>query len=142
MTPGHWLNIIILTLTLKEYMARVDPIKTSFSSGEIGPSLYGRTDIAQYQNACEIVENFLCRPYGSIISTPGTEFIKEAKISALGTDSTVRLIQFIFSRTDAYIIEMGVDYFRFFTDGAVVVSTGTIPYEVAHTIKRCYLFIP
>ena len=43
------------------------------------------------------------------------------------------MIQFIFSRTDAYIIEFGVGYFRFFTQGSVVVSPGTTPYEVAHT---------
>lgn len=119
---------------------KVDPIKTSFSSGEFGPSLYGRTDIAQYQNACAIVENMLCRPYGSVISTPGTEFIKETKLSALGTSSTVRLIQFIFNRTDAYIIEMGDSYFRFYTDGGVVVSAGTTPYELAHPYSEDELF--
>jgi hypothetical protein len=119
---------------------RVDPIQTSFAGGELGPSLFGRTDIAQYQNACETVENFICRPYGSAISTPGTEFIRETKLSALSTNSTVRLIKFVFSRTDAYVIEFGVGYFRFFTDGAVVVSTGTTPFEVAHTFTESELF--
>jgi len=109
-------------------MAKVDVIKTSFSGGEFGPSLFGRTDIAQYSNACEIVENFLVRPYGSAISTPGTRYIAEVKDSTKET----RLIKFIFNQADAYIIEMGDYYFRFYTDRAVVVTSGTTPYEIAH----------
>ncbi len=121
-------------------MPKVDTIQTSFAGGEFGPSLRGRTDVAQYQNACEIVENFLIRPYGSAISTPGTRYVNETKLSALGTDSTVRIIQFIFNRTDAYVIEMGVGYFRFYTNGSVVVSSGTTPYEIAHTYAEDELF--
>jgi len=110
---------------------KVDTIQTSFTSGEIAPEVYGRSDTAQYANACEVVENWLVRPYGSLISCAGTEYINPCKTG--GSTSIVRVIPFIFSRADAYTIEMGVGYFRFFTDGAVVVSTGTTPYEVAHT---------
>lgn len=117
---------------------KIDTIQTSFVGGEFAPSLFGRTDVSQYANACATVENWLIRPYGSLISTPGTEYITECKTG--GTTSIVRLIQFIFSRTDSYIIEMGVGYFRFFTNGAVVVSTGTTPYEVAHTYTASELF--
>lgn len=110
---------------------KIDTIQTSFSGGEFAPELLGRTDVAQYTNACAIVENFLIRPYGPLISTPGTEFINACKTG--GSTSIVRLLEFVFSRTDSYIIEMGVGYFRFFTNGAVVVSTGSTPYEVTHT---------
>jgi hypothetical protein len=109
-------------------MAKIDVIKTSFAGGEFGSSLFGRTDIAQYANACEIVENFLVRPYGSAISRPGSRFVNEVKDSTKET----RLIKFVFNQSDAYIIEMGEYYFRFYTDGAVVVTSGTTPYEVAH----------
>lgn len=124
---------------------RVDTIKTSFVAGEIAPDIFGRADIAQYENACQSVENFLVRPYGPVISTPGTEFINDSKYSEdLGTIATpigllltlttastlttstvrvygkARLIPFVFSSTDAYVIETGDGYFRFYTDGAVV----------------------
>lgn len=112
---------------------KIDTIQTSFVGGEFAPSLFGRTDIAQYANALATLENFIVRPFGSVISCPGTEYIAECKTG--GSTSIARLIQFIFSRQDAYIIEMGVGYFRFYTDGAVVVSTGTTPYEVAHTYE-------
>lgn len=116
---------------------KVDTIQTSFVGGELAPSLFGRTDVAQYQNACAIVDNFLVRPYGTLISTPGTEYINACKTG--GSTSLVRLLQFVFSRTDSYIIEMGVGYFRFYTDGAVVVSPGTTPYEIAHTYTAAEL---
>ncbi len=109
-------------------MGKIDHIQTSFAGGEFGPSLFGRTDIPQYANACEIVENFLIRPYGSAISTPGTRYIATVSHSTLRT----RLIKFIFNRSDAYVIEMGQYYFRFYTNGGVVVTTGTTPFTLAH----------
>src|SRR3990167_11428966 len=103
-------------------MAKVDVIQTSFAGGEFGPSLFGRTDISQYQNACETVENFLVRPYGSAISAPGSKYVATVSDSTLRT----RLIQFIFNKTDAYVIEMGDLYMRFFTNrGQVVEQSGT-----------------
>lgn len=60
---------------------KVETNQESFVGGEFGPSLFGRTDIAQYENACAIVQNMLIRPYGALISTPGTEFINDAKNS-------------------------------------------------------------
>lgn len=113
-------------------MAKVEVIKTSFCGGEFGSSLFGRTDIAQYANACEIVENFLIRPYGSTISRPGTRYIAEVKDSTKET----RLLKFVFNQTDAYIIEMGDYYFRFYTNQAVVVTSGTTPYEIAHVYSE------
>lgn len=117
---------------------KVETIQTSFVGGEFAPALFGRTDIAQYANAAATMENFLIRPYGSVISAPGTEFISECKTG--GSTGISRLISFSFSRTDSYIIEMGVEYFRFYTDGGIVVSPGTTPYEVAHTYTADELF--
>jgi len=116
---------------------KTDIIQTSFVGGEFAPALYGRTDIAQYANACSIVENFLIRPFGSVISCAGTEYINECKTG--GSTGLARLMRFVFSQTDSYVIEMGVGYFRFYTDGAVVVSNSTI-YEVAHTYEEDELF--
>lgn len=101
---------------------KVDIIQTSFTGGEFGPSLYGRTDIAQYSNACQIVENMLPRSYGPVISMPGTRYVATVSDSTLRT----RIIPFVFNRTDAYIIEMGDLYMRFFTDrGQVATKSGT-----------------
>ena len=117
---------------------KVETIQTSFVGGEFAPALYGRTDIDKYASAAATLENFLIRPYGSVISAPGTEFIAECKTG--GSTGIARLIEFTFSRTDSYIIEMGAEYFRFYTDGGVVVSPGTTPYEVAHTYTADELY--
>src|SRR3989304_3797182 len=68
-----------------------DIIQTSFSGGEFGPSLFGRTDVAAYANACEIVENFLPRSYGPAISMPGTRYVATVSDSTLKTGNRPRL---------------------------------------------------
>lgn len=115
---------------------KIDYIQTSFAGGEFGPSLFGRTDIAQYANACETVENMLVRPYGSVISTPGTRYVAEVKDSTKRT----RLIPFVFNRTDSYVIEISPGYFRFYTNGGIVVSTGVTPYTLVHPYTESEIF--
>lgn len=110
-------------------MAKADPIITSFVGGEFGASLKGRTDIAQYYAAAEIVENWIIKPSGSIITAPGTTYVSEVKTSSKDT----RLIKFVFSRTDAFAIEFGDEYFRFYAQRGAVLSSGTSTvYELAH----------
>ncbi len=104
---------------------KFDTIQTSFVGGEFGPSLFGRTDIAQYANACEIVENFIIRPYGSAISAPGSVYVATVSDSTLKT----RLIKFVFNREDAYVIEMGNRYMRFFTNRGQVISNDSVGTE-------------
>ena len=99
---------------------KVDIIQTSFAAGEIAPSLFGRTDIDQYANACEIVENFIPRSYGPAISMPGTRYVATVSDSTLKT----RLISFVFNKTDSYAIETGDLYMRFFTNRGSVSATG------------------
>ena len=115
---------------------KVDTIQTSFSAGEIGPSLFGRTDIAQYANACQIVENFIVKTTGAVISTPGTTYIQTVSNNTLRT----RLIKFVFNKTDAYVIEMGKNYFRFYTNQGIVITTGTTPFVLAHIYSDTEIF--
>jgi len=117
-------------------MARLDPIITSFVGGEFGASLHGRSDIAQYYAAAETVENFFIKPSGPAISSPGTQYVATVKDSSKQT----RLLEFIFNRDDAYVIEFGDSYFRFYAQQGVVVTTGTTAYELAHTFTEDELF--
>jgi len=73
---------------------KTDIVQTTFTGGEFSPRLFGRTDIAQYTTACAVVENMLVRPYGTIISAPGTEFINDAKYDTVagGNDGHVTLL--------------------------------------------------
>jgi hypothetical protein len=104
-------------------MSRVSGIQTNFTAGELSEDLFGRTDISKYRNGAETIENFIVQPHGGIIRTPGKRFVKEVKDSSAKT----RLIPFEFSTTQAYAIEFGNLYIRFYKDqGAVLEATKTI----------------
>lgn len=60
-------------------MSKVDITQESFVAGEFAPVIFGRADIAQYENACASLENMIIRPSGAVKSTPGSEFINDAK---------------------------------------------------------------
>lgn len=104
-------------------MARTASIQTNFTAGEVSNKMYARPDLEKYKNGAETIENALIFPHGSAHRRSGSRFIKEVKTSA---DAT-RLFPFEFSITQAYVIEAGDLYFRFYKDqGAILESTTTI----------------
>jgi hypothetical protein len=90
-------------------MPAVTAIKTNFSSGETSPLLFARVDVAKYGNGSQVLQNFIVQRYGGIYKRGGLEFINEVKDSS----KNVRLIPFIYSVTQAYILEFGHLYVRF-----------------------------
>ena len=104
-------------------MSRVSTIKTNWTAGELSKDLFGRVDITKYQNGAETVENFIVQPHGGITRRPGTRFVKQVKTSSAKT----RLIPFEFSTTQAYVIEFGNLYVRFYKDqGSILEATVAI----------------
>ena len=99
-------------------MSRVSVIKTNWTAGEISKSLFGRVDLTKYQNGAETLENFIVQPHGGITRRSGTKFVKEVKTSSAKT----RLIPFEFSTTQAYCIEFGNLYVRFFKDQGIILE--------------------
>ena len=97
-------------------MPNASPIYPTFASGEVSPLLYGRVDLQQYFNGLAKAENCNIRPYGLIMNRPGSQFIAPVKYP----DKDTRLIEFIFNEADAFVLEFGDQYFRFFTLGAPV----------------------
>jgi hypothetical protein len=107
-------------------MTRVSPLLSSFNGGEWSPHLYGRTDLSRYASACKRVENFIPLVQGAATRRPGTRFVAAPK------DLTgVRLIPFEFSITQAYVIEAGSGYFRFYMNGGRIETAPGVPYEIA-----------
>jgi len=90
-------------------MPRVTTLQTNCTAGEISPQLYGRVDVARYQNGVKRMRNTVPQIYGGAKRRPGTIFVREVKDSA---DRT-RLIPFVLNATTAYIIEAGDSYLRF-----------------------------
>lgn len=99
-------------------MPTVAPIQSNFDGGEISPSVVGRVDSPRYKNSLVTCENYVATLQGPLDRRPGTVFVKEVKNSA----NSVRLVPFQFSTTQAYILEFGEQYIRFYTDYGQVQS--------------------
>lgn len=108
-------------------MARVAPIYTSFARGEVSPLMFGRIDLEQYPTLLDKCRNCWVRPYGVVSRFAGSEYINSTK-----DGNFARLIKFVFSADDSYIIEVGVGYFRFYYNGGVVLKDGEV-YEVENS---------
>jgi len=107
-------------------MSKASPIQTSFNSGELSPRLDGRVDLGKYAAGCKRLENFIPMIQGPAMRRSGTRFVEEVKSSANRT----WLVRFEFSETQAYILEFGNQYIRFYTNHGQVLSGGSA-YEVA-----------
>lgn len=107
-------------------MSKASPIQTSFNAGELSPSLDGRVDLGKYGAGCKRLENFLPMIQGPARRRSGTRFVNEVKDS----DTRTWLIRFEFSETQAYILEFGDQYIRFYTNHGQVLDGGSA-YEIA-----------
>ena len=104
---------------------RSEPFQTNFTAGEFSPLLEGRVDLAKYPNAVSKMENFYVFPHGPADKRPGTRYITSVKTSSAVT----RLIPFIFNTVQAYIIEFGNNYCRFYKDEGQILDSGSA-YEI------------
>jgi len=116
-------------------MPKVTPIQTNFTGGEISPKLLGRVDLGKYTSSVKRAENFIFFPHGGITKRSGTRFVAEVKNSA----HNVRLFPFVFSTVQAYIIEFGDQYIRFYKDEGQIESGGA-PYEISSPYLHTDIF--
>lgn len=104
-------------------MAKVSPLQSNFQSGEFSPLLYGRVDADRYRTALSLCKNYFPTIQGGLTRRPGSYFVSETKFSAKQS----RLIPFEFSTTQAYQLEFGDEYIRFYKDnGLITLSPLTI----------------
>ncbi len=99
-------------------MARVHPIQTNFTAGELTPKLAGQVDFKKYNNGVETLENMTVFPQGGAARRSGSRFVCEVKNSA----NTTRLIPFEFNITQSYCLEFGDQYMRVFKDNGQIVE--------------------
>ena len=102
-------------------MTGATPLIASVNAGEFGPRMMARVDLAKYSNACEVLENCFALPQGAAMRRPGTRFVAAAKFA----DRAVRLVPFEFSTSQAYQIEAGDGYFRFYRNRGQIVAAAT-----------------
>lgn len=90
----------------------------AFSNGELGGSLAGRADLPIYAQGLKRAYNFSVHKHGGVSNRPGTKFVGRTKDDSVN----VKLVRYTHeTRGDSVLIEMGVSYFRFWVNDALVV---------------------
>jgi hypothetical protein len=116
-------------------MPKVSPIQSNFNGGEFSSYVHGRVEMDRYKSALSKCENYIPLIQGGLTRRSGTMFVAEVKDSS----KKVRLEEFEFSTTQAYVIEFGNLYVRFYKDNGQILSLG-VPYEVATPYLEAHLF--
>lgn len=116
-------------------MPKVSPSQNNFNAGEFSPLMYGRVDFDTYKNALKTCLNHIPLVQGGITRRPGTYFAASVKSPTKAT----RLVPFEFSTTQAYIIEFGDQYVRFYRNNGRIETAG-VPTEVATPYLEADLF--
>lgn len=101
--------------------------QTNFSGGEISPYLYGRTDLPVFGSGLRTCKNFFISPHGAAVSRGGTTYIQESYGGAL----ELRLVPFVYSDTESFMLEFGYGYFRVYSAGAYITH---VPFVLAPTV--------
>lgn len=99
---------------------RASPFKDSFNAGEFSPLMAARIRIDKYPNALKTCLNMIPIVQGGATRRPGTYFVNKVKDSSKET----RLLPFEFNIEQAYILEFGDQYIRFYRgNGQINVSS-------------------
>jgi hypothetical protein len=115
--------------------AKARRLYSNFSKGELSPLLDGRPDLAGYFEGGRTALNWYLLRQGGLVRRPGTRFVQRAKFS---TKDTV-FISFEFSVDDAFILEFGDLYIRFFKNDVAIESSPGVPYEIVSPYEEANL---
>lgn len=99
----------------------------SFTAGELSPILEARTDIPGLGRGCRKARNWMPWVTGGVQRRPGTKYRWTSRYSST---RTAALVPFVFSNSDALILEFGHQYIRFGSEGDLVESGGSA-YQLA-----------
>lgn len=105
----------------------VQALKANGTKGEVTPLVHNRTDTEFFKAACGVLRNWVTIRYGGFKRRSGSRYRGPAKSASLKAE----FIPFVFSSTQAYMLEFGHLYVRFWTpEGLRVVDGLGDPYEV------------
>lgn len=90
----------------------------TFSAGELAPSLYARVDTSRYATGLRTMRNFWVMKSGGSQNRPGSSFVGEVKDST----KAIRLLPFVFSADQTYVLEFGNLYMRVIRNGSQVLE--------------------
>lgn len=106
-------------------MGRASPAIAAFNAGEFAPQMEGRMDVEKYPIASHIQQNFISLKQGPSTFRQGTAYVQPTKTSV----NRSWLVRFEFSQTQAFVLEFGDLYVRFYSNHGPVLNAGAI-YEI------------
>lgn len=110
-------------------MGKNAPALGNFNAGELSPDFAGRVDNEKYPVGCDTLSNFIPRVQGPARRRPGSRYVQSVKNSANRT----WLRRFVFSQGQAYQIEFGDKYCRFYTNHGQVQTAGVAAWSNSPT---------
>lgn len=99
-------------------MPSTSPNINSFNAGEFSPLMMGQTDFQKWKSGCKKLLNFIPRSQGPAERRGGTYFVSELKLSS----ERAWLARFEYNTTQAFILEFGPQYVRFYSDHGVALN--------------------
>lgn len=114
---------------------QADILKDNFNAGEFSERMSTRVQFDKYVNAGSVYQNVLPLPQGGYTYRPGSRYIDRVKTHTVKN----RLIPFVYSTTQAYMLEFGEQTLRFYKDQAKIsvadtvaaITNGTFPAGIA-----------
>jgi hypothetical protein len=117
-------------------MPKASPAQTNFTSGELSPRLEGRVDLSKYFNGARTLLNMIPQQQGGVQRRSGFRFVAPVRDSAQRT----ALLPFEFNVEQAYVLEFGDLYCRFYRNHGQVVDNDNEPYEISTPYAQADLF--
>lgn len=108
-------------------MPSTSPAINSFNAGEFSPLMMGQTNFEKWGSGVKKMLNFIPRSQGPAERRGGTYFVSEIKDSS----EKVWLAKFEFNTTQAFILEFGPSYIRFYSDHGVALNDSGTTLEVS-----------
>lgn len=89
--------------------------QNNFNAGQLSEKLHKRSDLTSYQNGVKESVNFLPQLHGPMYKRPGTR-----RVGTAYNNNNVRLVPFIFSSDDVYVLEFTPLKMRVYKNGALL----------------------
>ena len=114
-------------------MPKIRKIQTAFTGGEISPRLLSRVDLKLYDNAVNTMLNATPLAHGGAKKRPGTEFLYDATNLNTGNIDKTRMIPFVYSRTQSYVLFFYGNKIFFIKDsGFITTGSPATIYSITH----------
>ena len=98
-------------------------IQCSFVSGELSPTLFGRTDLAKFHSGASTMRNFFVNYQGGASSRAGLAYCGTCKQAT--SASPPRDIRFQYNINQGYVLEFGDLYMRIKSNGSYLIESST-----------------